>query len=86
MTKTYNHYHFDHVGSFLRPKALKDARSAYSEGQLSLTDLKKVQEVEIERLVKEEVKVGLKAVTDGEFNRSWWHLDFLWGLNGVGVY
>ncbi|WP_305774471.1 vitamin B12 independent methionine synthase [Lactococcus lactis] len=86
MTKTYKHYHFDHVGSFLRPQALKEARLAYSEGQLPLSDFKKIQESEIKRLVKEEVNVGLKAVTDGEFNRSWWHLDFLWGLNGVGTY
>ncbi|MFK5235793.1 hypothetical protein ACI3PF_08760, partial [Lactococcus lactis] len=86
MTKTYKHYHFDHVGSFLRPQTLKEARLAYSEGQLPLSDFKKIQESEIKRLVKEEVNVGLKAVTDGEFNRSWWHLDFLWGLNGVGTY
>ncbi|MDU0400199.1 hypothetical protein LMG8526HA_01083 [Lactococcus lactis] len=71
---------------FLRPQALKEARLAYSEGQLPLSDFKKIQESEIKRLVKEEVNVGLKAVTDGEFNRSWWHLDFLWGLNGVGTY
>ena len=76
MTKTYKHYHFDHVGSFLRPQTLKEARLAYSEGQLPLSDFKKIQESEIKRLVKEEVNVGLKAVTDGEFNRSWWHLDF----------
>ena len=86
MTKTYKHYHFDHVGSFLRPQTLKEARLAYSEGQLPLSDFKKIQESEIKRLVKEEVNVGLKAVTDGEFNRSWWHLDFIWGLNGVGTY
>ena len=47
MTKTYKHYHFDHVGSFLRPQTLKEARLAYSEGQLPLSDFKKIQESEI---------------------------------------
>ena len=86
MTTTHTHYHFDHVGSFLRPQALKEARTAYADGKISLEDFKKVQQEEITKLVKNEAKVGLKAVTDGEFNRSWWHLDFLWGLNGVGTY
>lgn len=47
MTKTYKHYHFDHVGSFLRPQALKEARLAYSEGQLPLSDFKKFKNLKL---------------------------------------
>lgn len=83
---THTHYHFDHVGSFLRPQALKEARAAYLDNKISEAELKKVQHEEIKKLVDHEAKVGLSAVTDGEFNRSWWHLDFLWGLNGVASY
>lgn len=83
---TLTHYHFDHVGSFLRPAALKEARSAFANGQISKEDLKKVQQAEIAKLVVEEKNVGLPAVTDGEFNRSWWHLDFLESLLGIGTY
>ncbi|WP_190289034.1 vitamin B12 independent methionine synthase [Lactococcus kimchii] len=83
---THTHYHFDHVGSFLRPQALKEARAAYNAGEISLEKLKEVQQAEIKNLVKNEAATGLAAVTDGEFNRSWWHLDFLWGLNGVEAY
>jgi methionine synthase II (cobalamin-independent) len=83
---THCHYHFDHVGSFLRPAALKEAREAYSKGEISAVALKEVKQAEIKKIVEKEINVGLKAVTDGEFNRSWWHLDFLEGLTGVGTY
>src|SRR5207244_3668999 len=45
--------------------------------------LKAVEDKEIEKLVQQEIEVGLKSITDGEFRRSWWHLDFLAGLEGV---
>lgn len=80
------HYHFDQVGSYLRSEALKDARSAFNEGKITAEALKKVQHEEIAALVKRQAEVGLFAITDGEFNRSWWHLDFLWHLTGVGTY
>jgi 5-methyltetrahydropteroyltriglutamate--homocysteine methyltransferase len=70
----------DQVGSLLRPPALKEARAARAKGTLSEAGLKAVEDREIERLVKKQEEVGLKAITDGEFRRSWWHLDFLWGL------
>ncbi|MCT3046688.1 vitamin B12 independent methionine synthase [Leuconostoc mesenteroides] len=80
-TKKLN-YHFDQVGSYLRPENLKKAREQYAQGEISHDDLLKVQHDEIKNLVDEQVKVGLLAVTDGEFNRSWWHLDFLGQLGG----
>ncbi|MFT9266496.1 vitamin B12 independent methionine synthase [Oenococcus sp.] len=76
----------DIVGSLLRPQDLKDAHAQLAAGQIDQAQLLEVQHKEIKRIVDEQVQLGLKDVTDGEFSRSWWHLDFLWGLNGVGKY
>ncbi len=73
----------DHVGSLLRPAALKEARAQFAKGEIAAAALKTVEDREIERVVKKQEEVGLKSVTDGEFRRSWWHLDFLWGLDGA---
>src|SRR5437763_2874781 len=73
----------DHVGSLLRPAALKEAREKRARGEMSAGELTTIEDREIERVIKKQEEVGLKAVTDGEFRRSWWHLDFLWGLDGV---
>jgi 5-methyltetrahydropteroyltriglutamate--homocysteine methyltransferase len=73
----------DHVGSLLRTAALKDAREKRAKGEISAAQLKEVEDREIERAITKQEEVGLEAVTDGEFRRSWWHLDFLWGLDGV---
>ena len=73
----------DHVGSLLRPPALKEARARRARGEVTAAELAAVEDREIERIIKKQEEVGLEAVTDGEFRRSWWHLDFLWGLNGV---
>jgi 5-methyltetrahydropteroyltriglutamate--homocysteine methyltransferase len=73
----------DHVGSLLRPAALKEAREKRATGEISAADLKAVEDREIANVIKRQEEVGLKDVTDGEFRRSWWHLDFLWGLDGV---
>ena len=74
----------DHVGSLLRPAALKEARARHAAGTLDRAGLAAVEDREIERVVRKQESLGLQAVTDGEFRRSWWHLDFLWGLDGVG--
>src|SRR5262249_30055720 len=76
----------DHVGSLLRPAALKEAREKRAKGEISAAELKAVEDREIERVIKKQEEVGLKSVTDGEFRRSWWHLDFLWGLDGAERY
>lgn len=73
----------DHVGSFLRTKPIKEARKAYANGEIDHDALKDVEDQEIEKLVQKEIEIGLKSITDGEFRRSWWHLDFLAGLEGV---
>jgi len=73
----------DHVGSLLRPAALKKARERRARDEISPTQLKEIEDREIERIIKKQEEVGLQAITDGEFRRSWWHLDFLWGLDGI---
>lgn len=81
--RTQAPYRFDIVGSFLRPEALKQARSQCSCGDISCSDLTKVEDHEISKLVAQQKAVGLHAVTDGEFRRTFWHLDFLSALDGV---
>ena len=83
MKRTKPPFRADHVGSLLRPAAVKVAREKRAKGEISAADLKAVEDREIERVIKKQEEVGLSAVTDGEFRRSWWHLDFLWGLDGV---
>lgn len=88
MTKTLVKAPFkaDHVGSFLRPEKLHQARKDFKEGKISASELREIETKEIKRIVDKQIEVGLKAVTDGEFRRSWWHLDFLEGLNGIEGY
>ncbi|MCD8915250.1 5-methyltetrahydropteroyltriglutamate--homocysteine S-methyltransferase [Staphylococcus simulans] len=74
---------YDIVGSFLRPEALKEARAAFEKGDINQNELTEVENREIKTLIEKQVENGLKSITDGEFRRSWWHLDFFWGLNGV---
>jgi len=76
----------DHVGSLLRPAALKETREKFARNEIDAETLAKVEDREIEGAIAKQEQVGLKAVTDGEFRRSWWHLDFLWGLRGVERY
>ena len=83
MKRTTPPFRADQVGSLLRPAALKEAREKRAKGEISAADLKAIEDREIERVIRKQEEVGLKAVTDGEFRRSWWHLDFLWGLDGV---
>ena len=86
MTKILAPSKFDVVGSFLRPRDLKIVREKFSKGEISGEELKKVEDREIEKLVKKQKEAGLKIISDGEFRRSWWHYDFFWGLNGIEKY
>ncbi|MEO3946393.1 5-methyltetrahydropteroyltriglutamate--homocysteine S-methyltransferase [Gorillibacterium sp. CAU 1737] len=76
-------FRYDVVGSYLRPQALKEAREAFTAGNLSQDELTKIEDTEIRKLVEKQKKIGLKAITDGEFRRSYWHLDFFWGFEGI---
>ena len=73
----------DIVGSFLRPDVLKQARADFNAGVIDAAQLKTVEDVAIRDLVAKQKGAGLKVVTDGEFRRSYWHLDFMWGLGGI---
>ena len=77
-------FKFDHVGSFLRPESLKKARRDYEAGSITAEELKSVEDEAITELIKKEKEVGLHAITDGEFRRATWHLDFMWAFDGVG--
>lgn len=76
-------FRYDIVGSFLRPAALKEKREALAAGTITAADLKAAEDEAIRDLVAKEKEVGLRAVTDGEFRRRYWHLDFLTELEGV---
>lgn len=85
-TKTRAPFRADHVGSFLRPERLKQARLQKQNGEITAEQLRLIEDEEIIRLVEKQKEVGLKAVTDGELRRAWWHFDFLAGLDGVELY
>lgn len=76
-------FRYDIVGSFLRPAYLKEARADFSDGKITAEQLKVVEDKAIVELVQKQKEVGLKAITDGEFRRRYWHLDFLAELQGV---
>ena len=76
-------FRLDHVGSFLRPERLKEARAMFNAGEITAEELERVENEEIIALIEKEKELGLKSVTDGEFRRAFWHLDFLENLDGV---
>ena len=76
----------DHVGSLLRPAALKEARAKRAKGEISAEALRQIEDRAIEQVIRKQEEVGLKLATDGEFRRSWWHFDFYKGLEGVEMF
>jgi 5-methyltetrahydropteroyltriglutamate--homocysteine methyltransferase len=76
----------DHVGSLLRPVPLREARAARAAGSLSAEALREVEDRHIGEAIAQQRAIGLKAVTDGEYRRAFWHFDFLAGLGGVEMY
>ncbi len=75
----------DHVGSLLRPQTVLDARARRKRGEISAEDLREVEDAAIADIVKKQEDIGLEAITDGEFRREMFHVDFLQNLNGVAV-
>ena len=73
----------DHVGSFLRPKELLDARERRAKGEISKEELRKVEDAAIRDIVKFQEGLGLEGITDGEVRRTYFHIDFLEQLEGV---
>ena len=76
----------DHVGSLLRPAALKQARARHAKGEIGAQVLREIEDREIENVIRKQQEVGLPLATDGELRRSWWHFDFYKGLDGVELY
>ena len=83
MSKIQTPYRYDFVGSFLRPQALKDAKAAFQAGKISEAEFNKVVDEEVTKVVAKQKELGYHVITDGEFRRTFWHLDFMWGLEGV---
>jgi 5-methyltetrahydropteroyltriglutamate--homocysteine methyltransferase len=86
MKRTMPPFRADHVGSLLRPQALKEARAQHAKGELHASALAEIEDREIEKVVKKQEDIGLQLATDGEFRRSWWHFDFYRGLQGAEFY
>lgn len=83
MSRVNPPFRADVVGSFLRPQAIHEARRAFAQGTLSREQLTAIEDREIADLIEKEKANGLRAVTDGEFRRAFWHLDFLAALGGI---
>ena len=86
MQRTKPPFRADHVGSLLRPAALKEARVKREKGEITADELKNVEDREIEKVITKQEAVGLQSVTDGEFRRAFWNYDFLGALDGVEAY
>ena len=85
MSKVNPPFRADHVGSLLRPPALIEARRRQQTGAISKAELRKIEDTHIREVIKEQQDAGLKSVTDGEFRRTFFHIDFLEKLDGVTV-
>ena len=87
MKRTKPPFRADHVGSFLRPAALKEARAKHEQGQLSARRTsRRSRTARSRRSSRSRRRSGLQLATDGEFRRSWWHFDFFGMLDGVEIY
>jgi 5-methyltetrahydropteroyltriglutamate--homocysteine methyltransferase len=73
----------DHVGSLLRPAALHAARTAFQTGAIDADALRVAENAAIDEVIRMQQDVGIQGVTDGEFRRSSWHMDFIYQLGGV---
>jgi len=86
MKRTRPPFRAEHVGSLLRPAALKDARAKREKGELSVEALKAIEDREIEAAIRRQEEIGLKSITDGEYRRAFWNYDFLGAIDGVEAY
>jgi methionine synthase II (cobalamin-independent) len=86
MPRTMPPFRADHVGSLLRPAALKEARAKRERGEIGADELRAIEDREIERVIRKQEAIGLQSVTDGEFRRAFWNYDFLGKLDGVEAY
>lgn len=85
MNKLNPPFRADQVGSLLRPAVLLEARSKYQQGEIDKSQLREIEDQAIREVIKKQESVGLKSITDGEFRRTYFHVDFLERLAGVTV-
>jgi 5-methyltetrahydropteroyltriglutamate--homocysteine methyltransferase len=86
MQRTTPPFRADHVGSLLRPDILKEARAKRERGELSAAALTAIEDQEIDKVIRKQEEIGLNSITDGEFRRAFWQIDFLERLDGVESY
>ena len=86
MPRTKPPFRADHVGSLLRPAALKAARGQHERGEITVAELTAIEDDEIKKAIRKQEEIGLQSVTDGEFRRAFWNYDFLGKLDGVEAY
>ena len=84
MSNLQTPFRYDFVGSFLRPEKLKKARRQFDEGKIDAAALKEVEDEAITERVGKIKNLGYHVITDGEFRRATWHLDFMWAFDGIG--
>ena len=84
MSKYQTPYRYDFVGSFLRPQEVKQAKADYSEGKITKEECDAVVDKAVTEVVAKQKELGFHIITDGEFRRTYWHLDFMWGFEGIG--
>lgn len=76
-------FRYDFVGSFLRPEKLKEAKKNFEEGKITQDELNQITDDCVRDVVAKQKAAGYHAINDGEFRRKFWHLDFMWGFEGV---
>src|ERR1700761_5096194 len=76
----------DHVGSLLRPKPLQEDRAKWKAGELPHAALREGEDRCIADAISKQESIGLRAATDGEYRRAYWHYDFVSGIDGVELY
>jgi len=86
MLRTVPPFRADHVGSLLRPQELREARAQRQRGEIGAGELTAIEDCAIAEVIAKQESAGLRGVTDGEFRREFWHIDFLAGLDGVESY
>jgi 5-methyltetrahydropteroyltriglutamate--homocysteine methyltransferase len=86
MQRTTPPFRADHVGSLLRPAALRDARAKCERGEIDAAALRRIEDEEIRKLIARQEAIGLKSITDGEFRRASWQTDFLQALDGIETF
>lgn len=80
MSKLQEPFRYDYVGSFLRTEELKKATTQYNENKITKEVYDNIVNEEIAKLVEKQKELGYHVITDGEFRRTYWHLDFMWGF------